>query len=222
MNNSIVLRYPPNFYNELNDDAYQNLYYNQYKYKNNFYKKRPHPKYNAFNDYNEKIPFFPVSICRNYFNKGRKLISNGNYYNDECKNPKMEEKRKSSLDSTDIGSKSTDSNEEEKEEGNKMNNKEYIKEKVNKDNYINPKFENTEILHVKVKIAKDKYAVFRLKRFDDIFETIKLFCEIYKINEKMIKPLIIKSLCAINTIYQIMNSQLGEQQINIIKKIQRY
>ena len=85
----------------------------------------------------------------------------------------------------------------------------------------NPTFENTEILNVQVKISKDKTAVFKLKRYDDLFLTIKLFCEINSVDEKLIKPLIIKSLSALNTIYQVMNSQLDNQQINVLKTIKK-
>ena len=85
----------------------------------------------------------------------------------------------------------------------------------------NPAFENIEVLRVNVKLEGGKNAVFRLKRYDDVFETIKLFCEINSVDEKLIKPLIIKSLSTLNTIYQIMNSKVNEEQIEIMKKIQK-
>ena len=47
----------------------------------------------------------------------------------------------------------------------------------------------------------------------------KLFCEINSIDEKLIKPLIIKSLSTLNTIYQVVNSKLDQQQIELLKKI---
>ena len=83
----------------------------------------------------------------------------------------------------------------------------------------NPQYENTEILKVNVKISKDKFATFKLKRYDDVFETIKLFCEINSVDEKLIKPLIIKSLSTLNTIYQIVNCKLEKEQINLLKQI---
>ena len=86
----------------------------------------------------------------------------------------------------------------------------------------NGEFENTEILRVNVKISKDKIALFRLKRYDDVFETIKLFCEINSVDERLIKPLIIKSLSAMNTIYQIMNCKLDKEQIKLMKKIKNF
>ncbi len=99
-------------------------------------------------------------------------------------------------------------------------NKALIQKKEKKMVYeVNPEFENTEILRVNVKISKDKFVVFKLKRFDDVFETIKLFCEINLIDEKLLKPLIIKSLSTLNTIYQIMNCKMDNKQIEILKNI---
>ena len=72
---------------------------------------------------------------------------------------------------------------------------------------------------MKVKIGENKFAYFKLKRFDDIFMTIQYFCEINNLDEKMIKPLIIKSLCAINTIYQVMNSKLNEENMEVLQEV---
>ena len=49
--------------------------------------------------------------------------------------------------------------------------------------------------------------------------TIQYFCEINNLDEKMIKPLIIKSLCAINTIYQVMNSKLNTENMEVLKEV---
>ena len=93
------------------------------------------------------------------------------------------------------------------------------KTECNDTHKCNPIFENTEILNVKVKISKNNTAIFKLKRYDDIFMTIQYFCEINKLDEKFIKPLIIKSLCAINTIYQVMNSKIDEKNIATLKEV---
>ena len=116
----------------------------------------------------------------------------------------------------------------EKEKEKNFNSQTIVNKKIINDNKSNnkteeyqgnPQFENTEILKVNVKISKEKYAVFKLKRYDDLFETIKIFCEINSIDEKLIKPLIIKSLSTLNTIYQVVNSKLDQQQIELLKKI---
>ena len=83
----------------------------------------------------------------------------------------------------------------------------------------NPAFENTVILNVKVKISKDNIAIFKLKRFDDVFTTIQYFCEINNLDEKFIKPLIIKSLCAINTLYQLMNCNINKDNLELLQTI---
>ena len=100
-----------------------------------------------------------------------------------------------------------------------IKNENLIKKEEKSEYKGNPAFENTEILNVKVKIAENNYAYFKLKRFDDIFMTIQYFCEINNLDEKMIKPLIIKSLCAINTIYQVMNSKVNEENIKVLQEV---
>ena len=88
--------------------------------------------------------------------------------------------------------------------------------------WINPIAENTEILNVNVKISKNKNAVFKLRRFDDLFLTVKLFCEIHLIDEKFMKPIIIKSLCALNNIYQVLNSSVDTNNIKRLKMMNSF
>lgn len=87
---------------------------------------------------------------------------------------------------------------------------------------IHPMAENTEILNVYVKISKNKKALFKLRRFDDLFLTVKLFCEINQIEEKFIKPIIIKTLCSLNSLYQIYNAQMDAENIQRLKRINTY
>ena len=88
--------------------------------------------------------------------------------------------------------------------------------------WINPITENTEILNVNVKISKNKSVIFKLRRFDDLFLTVKLFCEIHLIDEKFMKPIIIKSLCALNNIYQVLNSPVDPNNIKRLKMINSF
>ena len=88
--------------------------------------------------------------------------------------------------------------------------------------WINPIVENTEILNVNVKISEDKSAVFKLRRFDDLFLTVKLFCEINSIDEKFMKPIIIKALCALNNIYQVINSQINVQCLHKLQMLNKF
>ena len=86
---------------------------------------------------------------------------------------------------------------------------------------VNPLFVNTEILNVNVRLPNNQTVIFKLRRFDDLFLTIKLFCEINSIEEKFIRPIIIKSLCAINTIYQIFNSELSSENIEVLTEAKK-
>ena len=88
--------------------------------------------------------------------------------------------------------------------------------------WLNPVAENTEILSVCVKVGKNKNAVFKLRRFDDLFLTVKLFCEINSINEKLMKPIIIKALSALNTIYQVYNSTIDSKNIEKLKMMNNF
>lgn len=108
-------------------------------------------------------------------------------------------------------------------------NKNKFDEEIKNDNEANIKttstiniLENTEVLKVQVKISENKTATFKIKKYDDLFLTISLFCEIYSIDEKLMKPLIIKSLSALNTIYQIYNSDISQENIEILKTIKNF
>jgi hypothetical protein len=93
---------------------------------------------------------------------------------------------------------------------------------IEKYHQINPYLENTEVLKVNVKISKDKTVIFKIRRYDDLFYTVKLFCEINSIDEKFLKPLIIKSLSTLNTIYQIFNNQISSEEISLLKDISQF
>lgn len=79
--------------------------------------------------------------------------------------------------------------------------------------------DNTEVLSVNVKISNNKVFVFKLKRFDDLFKTVKLFCEINKIEERFIKPLVIKSFETLNQIYQVINCSIENKDIVYLNSI---
>lgn len=79
--------------------------------------------------------------------------------------------------------------------------------------------ENTIVLSIKVKVSANETATFQLRKYDDLFITVKLFCEINHIKEELIKPIIIKSLQALNQIYTVMNTPLSDGDISQLKLI---
>ena len=206
--NNQIMPYNNNYYyyNNINNNIFAK---NDVQYQNKLFFK----KNNSKKSYLIKRRFID-NIPDNNINKEENIFLKIN-------NIKIDKKRKISIDTT-VSSNSFNSstNDEQEKQKQKENGIEKKNDEKNKNESYegNPEFLNTEILRVKVKISKDKEAVFKIKRYDDVFETIKLFCEINLIDEKLIKPLIIKSLCALNTIYQIMNAKLENEQINLLKK----
>lgn len=79
---------------------------------------------------------------------------------------------------------------------------------------INPYLENTEILKVNVKTSKNETVIFKLRRFDDLFETVQIFCQINELNSNFYIPIIIYVMKALNSIYGVFNIKLNQKEIN--------
>ena len=79
--------------------------------------------------------------------------------------------------------------------------------------------ENTDILEIHVKISKKETLVFKIRRYDDMFKTVKIFCEINKLDIKLIRPLIIYIIKALNSIFGIYNLKLKNDEIQFLKDI---
>ena len=88
-----------------------------------------------------------------------------------------------------------------------------ISDSIN-NNILDPKKENTCILEINVKFGKDKIYSFKLKRFDDLFETVQIFCQIYELNSNFYMPIINNIIKALNCIYGIYNIKLSQKEIN--------
>ena len=81
--------------------------------------------------------------------------------------------------------------------------------------------ENTDILAIHVKISEKETLVFKIRRYDDMFKTVKIFCEINKLDIKLIRPLIIYIIKALNSIYGIYNLKLKNDEIQYLKEIKK-
>ena len=79
--------------------------------------------------------------------------------------------------------------------------------------------ENTDILEIYVKISEKKTLLFKIRRYDDMFKTVKIFCEINKLDTKLIRPIIIYIIKALNSIYGIYNLNLKSDEIKFLKYI---
>ena len=72
--------------------------------------------------------------------------------------------------------------------------------------------ENTDILSINIKVSDEDNLVFKIRRYDDMFKTVKIFCEINKLEPKYIRPLILYIIKALNGIYGIVNLKLSEEE----------
>ena len=82
--------------------------------------------------------------------------------------------------------------------------------------------ENTDILEIYVKLPEKKLLIFKIRRYDDMFKTVKIFCEINKLDTKLIRPFIIYIIKALNSIYGIYNLNLKSEEIRFLKDIKEY
>lgn len=182
-----------------------NVQNNQFSYNNNYINKlsKVHPYYNLLNYNNFYLNVIPKNT-NNYYINHNIIIQNNTYqypnlysilnsYNNVVKaiNPYLS--------------------------NNNFNNLLFSKNENNiiDDNYINEtKKENTCILEINLKFDKDKNYSFKLKRFDDLFETVQIFCQINELNSKLYLPIVINIIKALNSIYGIYNVKLTQKEIN--------
>ena len=163
------------------------------------------------------------SSLQNNFDSAKHSISTLNTSSSSYKEKDVLNEEKKSINLNDIKTNGINLN-ESNNDNNAIKNKfdEVLNQnQIQKHEEINPHLVNTVILQVSVKLPNNQTVMFKLKRFDDLFLTIKLFCEINSIEEKLIKPIIIKSLCAINTIYQIYNCEISSENIEVLKNVKK-
>ena len=94
-----------------------------------------------------------------------------------------------------------------------------LKTQINNNNLFEKDKENTDILEINVKISEGHTLTFKIRRYDDMFKTVKIFCEINKLDIKLIRPFIIYIIKALNSIYGIYNLPLKEDEIQFLKDI---
>ena len=207
-------------YNKENDINYINNYNNYKRNKNEEYDEYYNIKNNDFNEFkykNEKRAKKKISIDDNSTfyhsnsNSNELEINENNFLNENEKIEIFENKENLKKENSNNQNLNFDN----------LNNNNNINKNTNLNHqnkftlnlfnvYNNKYFENTEILNINIKISKDKIVEFKLRRFD---------CEINKIDEKFIKPFIIKILDALNNIFKIMNYNCGKIDINQIENI---
>jgi hypothetical protein len=94
-----------------------------------------------------------------------------------------------------------------------------LKTQISNNNLFEKDKENTDILEINVKISEVENLTFKIRRYDDMFKTVKIFCEINKLDIKLIRPFIIYIIRALNSIYGIYNINLKSDEIKLLKDI---
>ena len=79
--------------------------------------------------------------------------------------------------------------------------------------------ENTDVLCVNLKISPNETLVFKIRRYDDMFKTVKMFCEINNLDASYIRPLITYVIKTMNMIYGIMNMKLTYDEVSYLQMI---
>ena len=78
--------------------------------------------------------------------------------------------------------------------------------------------ENTDILSINVKVSEKESLVFKIRRYDDMFKTVKIFCEINHLDTKFIRPFILYIIKALNGIYGVYNLTLKDEEIEFLNE----
>lgn len=95
----------------------------------------------------------------------------------------------------------------------------YNKYDSSKENNMN---ENTVILALKIKVAKNDIRTFYLKKFDDLFVSIQKFINYNKIKPELEKPLVSIIFKALNKIFWAFNNKIGnydKEYLNSLNKL---
>ena len=71
--------------------------------------------------------------------------------------------------------------------------------------------ENTVILILKLKVGKNDYRIFSLKKYDDLFISLEKFFDINQINHEFIKPVIMKVFTALNKTFWLLNNKIEKE-----------
>lgn len=101
----------------------------------------------------------------------------------------------------------------------KNKNKNFNKFNNPKENTTN---ENTVILTLKIKVAKNDYRIFNLKKYDDLFISLKKFFDLNQIKQELVKPIITKIFSALNKIFWLLNNKIGiydQEYLNTLYKL---
>ena len=184
--------------------------------------------FNKFSGKNNK------KLNRNNINNGDKEKINSNNFASNNSSKSGSSSNKTNSDSCKISSSNNSNNsnalgssqnlslksKNSKNFGNPQRKKYFNKFNSAKENNTNS--ENTVILTLKIKVAKDDYRVFNLKKYDDLFISLEKFFDLNKIEQSLVKPIVTKIFTALNKIFWLLNNKIGiydQEYLNSLYKL---
>ena len=81
--------------------------------------------------------------------------------------------------------------------------------------------DNITILEINVKIAKDKFIYFKLRKYDDMFQVVKDTCKKNEMSEEYFNFFIRTIIKALNSIYGIYNLSLKDEEKKVINNLRK-
>ena len=174
-------------------------------------KANKNKKINKFNTHiNDKEKITPNNFASN--NSSKSGSSSNKTNSDSCKISSSNNSNNSNA----LSMKSKHS----KNYGNPQRKKYFNKFNSAKENNTNS--ENTVILTLKIKVAKDDYRTFNLKKYDDLFISLEKFFDLNKIEQSLVKPIVTKIFTALNKIFWLLNNKIGiydQEYLNSLYKL---
>ena len=172
-------------------------------------------------------PMTQTFLMNNNNNSNNNIITNSynnlNEINELCNNNVINHQKKISMNnlsslnlfSPNINYNNNNGNPIQRSASNKFNSSKkssknfYNKFNSPKDTSSSNKNENTVILTLRIKIAKNDYRVFNLKKYDDLFMSLQKFFELNQIKQELVKPIVTKIFFTLNKIFWLLNSKIG-------------
>ena len=84
--------------------------------------------------------------------------------------------------------------------------------------YYDKETDNTVLFTITIKVSNEDLLL-KIRRNDDIFKTVRIFCEVKKLDEKYKRPLILYIIKVLNRIYGIVTLNLTRDEIKFLNGI---
>ena len=144
------------------------------------------------------------------------IVNNNNEYINNFNSDNSSKSSSSNSDKTDSNKINIKKKSKGKLYENPQRKKYFNKFNSSKENSTN---ENTVILTLKIKVAKNDYRIFNLKKYDDLFVSLEKFFDLNQIDQSLVKPIVNKIFAALNKIFWLLNNKIGKYDQKYLKSL---